>query len=42
MKGQDEEMLARVLAQCPALAHLDLSDNAIRASGAESLAGARV
>jgi hypothetical protein len=27
MKGQDAERLAGVLAQCPALAHLDLSGN---------------
>ena len=36
--GQDAERLAGVLAQCPALAHLDLSTNDIRAAGAESLA----
>jgi hypothetical protein len=29
MKGQDAERLAGVLAQCPALAHLDLSDRAV-------------
>ncbi len=40
MKGQDAEMLAGVLAQCPALAHLDLSGNSrVGAAGAESLAG---
>jgi hypothetical protein len=27
MKGHDAERLARVLAQCAALAHLDLSNN---------------
>ena len=40
MKGQDAERLAGVLAQCPALAHLDLSGNSnVGAAGAESLAG---
>jgi hypothetical protein len=40
MKGQDAEKLAGVLAQCPALAHLDLSDNFyFGAAGAERLAG---
>jgi hypothetical protein len=40
MKGQDAEILAGVLAQCPALAHLDLSGNFnFRAAGAERLAG---
>jgi hypothetical protein len=40
MKGRDAEMLAGVLAQCPALAHLDLSGNSdFRAAGAERLAG---
>jgi hypothetical protein len=40
MKGQDAERLAGVLAQCPALAHLDLSDNYIFGSaGAERFAG---
>jgi Ran GTPase-activating protein (RanGAP) involved in mRNA processing and transport len=40
MKGQDAERLAGVLAQCPALAHLDLSLNYnFGAGGAERLAG---
>ena len=40
MKGHDAEKLARVLVQCPALAHLDLSDNSdFGAGGAERLAG---
>jgi Ran GTPase-activating protein (RanGAP) involved in mRNA processing and transport len=40
MEGQDAENLAGVLAQCPALAHLDLSENYnFGAAGAESLAG---
>jgi hypothetical protein len=40
MKGQDAERLAGVLAQCPALAHLDLSGNSdFGAGGAASLAG---
>jgi hypothetical protein len=39
MTGQDVESLAGVLAQCPALAHLDLSGNYIGAGGAERLAG---
>ena len=45
MKGQDAERFAGVLAQCPALAHLDLQldwrrrGNWIGAGGAESLAG---
>jgi Ran GTPase-activating protein (RanGAP) involved in mRNA processing and transport len=40
MKGQDAERLAGVLAQCPALAHLDLRNNFnFGAAGAESLAG---
>jgi hypothetical protein len=40
MKGQDAESLAGVLAQSPALAHLDLSANYnFEADGAESLAG---
>jgi Ran GTPase-activating protein (RanGAP) involved in mRNA processing and transport len=40
MKGQDTERLAGVLAQCPALAHLDLSGNyGFGAAGAERLAG---
>ena len=39
MKGQDAERLAGVLAQCPALAHLDLrGDSDFGAAGAESLA----
>jgi hypothetical protein len=33
------ERLARVLAQCPALAHLDLYKNQIGDTGADSLAG---
>jgi hypothetical protein len=40
MKGQDAERLAGVLAQCPGLAHLDLSANLnLRAAGAERIAG---
>jgi hypothetical protein len=40
MKGQDAESLAGVLAQSPALAHLDLSAKYnFEADGAESLAG---
>ena len=40
MKGQDVESFAGVLAQCPALAHLDLSENYnFGAAGAERLAG---
>jgi Ran GTPase-activating protein (RanGAP) involved in mRNA processing and transport len=40
MKGQDAERLAGVLAQCPALAHLDLSRNVgFGTAGAERLAG---
>jgi Ran GTPase-activating protein (RanGAP) involved in mRNA processing and transport len=39
MKGQDAERLAEVLAQCPALAHLDLSGNEIEDEGAENFAG---
>jgi small ubiquitin-related modifier len=39
IKEQDVERLAGVLAQCPALAHLDLSDNHLYDAGAESLAG---
>jgi Ran GTPase-activating protein (RanGAP) involved in mRNA processing and transport len=40
MKGQDAERLAGVLAQCPALAHLDLSGNSdFGPAGAERLAG---
>ncbi len=40
MKGQDAEGLAGVLAQCPALAHLDLSGNPnFGAAGAERLVG---
>ena len=40
MKGKDAESLAGVLAQCPALAHLDLSHNSnVGAAGAESFAG---
>jgi hypothetical protein len=40
MRGQDAERFAGVLAQCPALAHLDLSGNIdFGAAGAESLAG---
>ena len=39
MKGQDAERLAGVLAQCPALAHLDLRGNYFfGAGGAERLA----
>jgi hypothetical protein len=38
-KGQDAERLAGVLAQCPALAHLDLRGNSdFEAAGAERLA----
>jgi hypothetical protein len=40
MKGQDAERLAGVLAQCPALAHLDLSGSFnFREAGAQRLAG---
>jgi hypothetical protein len=39
MKGTDAERLAGVLAQCPALAHLDLRGNKIGTAGAERLAG---
>jgi Ran GTPase-activating protein (RanGAP) involved in mRNA processing and transport len=40
MKGHDAERFAGVLAQCPALAHLDLSGNSeFGAAGAERLAG---
>jgi hypothetical protein len=40
MKGRDAERLAGVLAQCPALAHLDLSENYyFGAGGAKRLAG---
>ncbi len=40
MKGQDAERLVGFLAQCPALAHLDLSWNVnFGAAGAEKLAG---
>jgi hypothetical protein len=40
MEGQDAERLAEVLAQCPALAHLDLSGNSnFGAAGTERLAG---
>ena len=42
MKGQDAERLAGVLAQCPALGHLDLSGNYIfgALSGTQNRAGA--
>jgi len=40
MKGQDAERLAGVLAQCPALAYLDISHNYnFGAAGADRLAG---
>jgi hypothetical protein len=40
MEGQDAERLAGVLAQCPALAHLELSDNYhFGAAGVEWIAG---
>jgi Ran GTPase-activating protein (RanGAP) involved in mRNA processing and transport len=39
MGRQEAERLARVLEQCPALAHLNLSGNQIGDAGAESLAG---
>jgi hypothetical protein len=40
MSGQDADCLAGVLAQCPALAHLDFSGNSdFGAGGAERLAG---
>jgi hypothetical protein len=43
MKEQDAKRLARVLAQCPALAHLDLSGNSVfGAAGAKRLAGVLV
>jgi Ran GTPase-activating protein (RanGAP) involved in mRNA processing and transport len=38
MRRQDAERLARVLEQCPALAHLHLSGNQIGDAGAESFA----
>ncbi len=38
MKGQDAEKLAGVLAQCPALVHLDVSRNRIGVGGTERLA----
>jgi hypothetical protein len=39
MEGHDAEILAGVLAQCPALAHVDLSENYnFGAAGAERLA----
>jgi hypothetical protein len=40
MQGQDAERLEGVLAQCPALVHLDLSYNGIGDEGLERLAGA--
>ena len=40
MKGQDAERLVGVLTLCPALTHLDLSDNSdFGAAGADRLAG---
>ena len=39
IKGKDVEMLAGVLAQCPALIHLNLGGNKVGAEGAEKLAG---
>jgi hypothetical protein len=39
MKGQDAGRLAEVLAQCPALALLDLGENNIGPDGPETLAG---
>ncbi len=39
MQRQDIERLAGVLAQCPALVHLDLSDNSDFEAGAAGLAG---
>ena len=39
MKVQDVESLAGVVAQCPALVHLHLSDNQIGDAGAERFAG---
>jgi hypothetical protein len=40
MKGKDTERLAGVLAQCPALAYLDLSATSfVEAAGAERLTG---
>jgi hypothetical protein len=40
MKGQDTERLAGVLAQCPALAHLDLGGiSDFGAAGEDRLAG---
>jgi hypothetical protein len=38
IKGQDAERPAGVLAQCPALAHLNLGENQFRTGGAENLA----
>jgi hypothetical protein len=43
MSGQDAERLAEVLAQCPALAHLNLGGNCIYGTaGTERLAGVLV
>jgi Ran GTPase-activating protein (RanGAP) involved in mRNA processing and transport len=43
MKGHDAERLAGVLAQCPAMAHLDLRDNfEFGAEGPQRLPGALV
>jgi Ran GTPase-activating protein (RanGAP) involved in mRNA processing and transport len=41
MKGQDAESLAGVLAQCPALAHLNLYNNLIGPAGADRLSTLR-
>ncbi len=43
MKEEDAKRLARVLAQCPALAHLDLRGKSVfGAAGAKRLAGVLV
>jgi hypothetical protein len=40
MEGKDAERLAKVLAQCPALAYLDLSGNSnFGSAGTERFAG---
>jgi hypothetical protein len=39
IKGQDAKRLAGVLAHCPALTHLNLSENQLRTGGAENLVG---
>ena len=39
MRGHEEEILAGILAQCPELVHLDLSENFFGADGSGRLAG---